>query len=279
MTTPIRGIVADPAFPIVSPELMARIAQARRDHFVSRVNNVMRLAGNPLGAEVRHFGAITAVMLRKKPRLLPNLTIGLGPGSESAVGAAQRWYQRHRQAWELEVVPVPEPSGLLQYLNARRFYQSSFATVLYGLTAHVRALLFSEMLVREVPPDEFARLMVEIDGTPEAERGFMLQLRAAEFAHDWRGYVAFVDGLPAARAALWMGAGVAVLGFAETRPEYRSRGCQTALIRQRIADAAHAGCDLVISQTAVGSTSQRNMERAGLRVAFTKVNWKQRNGR
>jgi len=47
-----------------------------------------------------------------------------------------------------------------------------------------------------------------------------------------------------------------------------------ALIQQRIVDAAHAGCTLVVTQTRAGTTSQRNMERAGLRVAYTKTIWR-----
>lgn len=43
-----------------------------------------------------------------------------------------------------------------------------------------------------------------------------------------------------------------------------------------MADAAELGCDLVAAQAAVGSTSQHNMERAGLRIAFSRAFWLQR---
>ncbi len=49
---------------------------------------------------------------------------------------------------------------------------------------------------------------------------------------------------------------------------------QTALIAVRIAEAEAAGCDLVCSQAAFGSPSQRNLERAGLSVAYTKAVWR-----
>jgi hypothetical protein len=52
----------------------------------------------------------------------------------------------------------------------------------------------------------------------------------------------------------------------------RARGIHLALTNRRIADAAKAGCDLVISYTGgFGTTSQNNMERAGLRIAHTRV--------
>jgi GNAT superfamily N-acetyltransferase len=56
-------------------------------------------------------------------------------------------------------------------------------------------------------------------------------------------------------------------------PDYRGRGCQAALLRRRIDDAAAAGCELVASQLPFGSGAQRNVERAGLRVACTKAIW------
>jgi len=49
-------------------------------------------------------------------------------------------------------------------------------------------------------------------------------------------------------------------------------GCvQTALLGARIAWAAARGCDLAVSITAPASISQRNIERAGFRVAYTRT--------
>jgi GNAT superfamily N-acetyltransferase len=83
-----------------------------------------------------------------------------------------------------------------------------------------------------------------------------------------------VDGTPAAAGALVVHEGVGYLADAATDPRFRGRGCQTALIRRRIADAALAGCDLVAAQAEFGSTSQRNLERGGLRICCTKAVWR-----
>jgi hypothetical protein len=48
---------------------------------------------------------------------------------------------------------------------------------------------------------------------------------------------------------------------------------QTALIRHRLAAARDSGCDLAAGHAAVGSVSQRTMERCGLQLAFTKALW------
>ncbi len=56
-------------------------------------------------------------------------------------------------------------------------------------------------------------------------------------------------------------------------PEFRGRGCQTTLLQRRLADAAAAGATLAIAEASPGSISQRNMERTGLRTAYTKAIW------
>jgi hypothetical protein len=44
-----------------------------------------------------------------------------------------------------------------------------------------------------------------------------------------------------------------------------------ALLQARLAAARRAGCDLAVVGTSPGSDSQRNIERAGFTLAYTKV--------
>jgi GNAT superfamily N-acetyltransferase len=64
---------------------------------------------------------------------------------------------------------------------------------------------------------------------------------------------------------------IASLFGAATLPEHRRQGVQTALIAKRLQEAAHAGCEYAVVSTMPGSGSQRNMERRGFRLAYTKV--------
>src|SRR5204863_1719207 len=57
----------------------------------------------------------------------------------------------------------------------------------------------------------------------------------------WRLYLARIDGTPAAAAKLFLYDKVGYFADASTRPEYRGRGLQTALLRHRAAFAAIAG--------------------------------------
>ena len=91
-----------------------------------------------------------------------------------------------------------------------------------------------------------------------------------------KGNVCFVaewNGHPIAAAALGMHDGVAMLAGASTDPAFRGRGAQAALLDARLRHAASAGCDIAMMGAAPGSASQRNGERQGFRIAYTRIKW------
>ncbi len=83
-------------------------------------------------------------------------------------------------------------------------------------------------------------------------------------------FLARIGGEAAGGAAMFLHDGVAELGGAATRPAFRRRGVQSALVRARLIAAHELGCDMAVVVTARGSASQRNLERAGFRLAYTK---------
>ncbi len=84
-------------------------------------------------------------------------------------------------------------------------------------------------------------------------------------------FLARVAGTPVGGAALLVRAGLATLFSASTLPAYRGQGVQAALLQARLAMAAAAGCDLAIVITVPGTISQRNVQRAGFQLIYTKV--------
>jgi len=108
------------------------------------------------------------------------------------------------------------------------------------------------------------------DGAPEAFRGLIAPLYQME---DALAFVATVDGAPVA-----CGTGIVIhehrvfaLCGAGTLAPYRGRGLQTALLQARMSAALQAGCEYAVVVTQGGSSSQRNVERLGFRVAYSKV--------
>jgi hypothetical protein len=86
-------------------------------------------------------------------------------------------------------------------------------------------------------------------------------------------FLAELDGRPVATGAMTVCDGVAVLVGASTVPEARRRGAQLALLGARLRYAADNGCDIAVMGAQPGSGSQRNAERQGFRVAYTRTKW------
>ena len=86
-------------------------------------------------------------------------------------------------------------------------------------------------------------------------------------------FLAELDGQAIAAGALSMTDGVALLAGASTIPEGRRQGAQLALLEARLRYAAEQGCDLAMMCAAPGSASQRNAERQGFRIAYTRIKW------
>lgn len=84
-------------------------------------------------------------------------------------------------------------------------------------------------------------------------------------------FIADVDGLPAATAALSAVEGVAALHGTATLPEFQRRGVQTALLAHRLKIAAQAGADLASVFVTPGTGSERNVERAGFRLVGARL--------
>jgi hypothetical protein len=86
-------------------------------------------------------------------------------------------------------------------------------------------------------------------------------------------FFAEIDGRPVGTGALVMHDGVALLAGASTIPEARRQGAQNALLTARLRHAAAEGCDLAMMCATPGSASQRNAERQGFRIAYTRTKW------
>ncbi len=86
-------------------------------------------------------------------------------------------------------------------------------------------------------------------------------------------FLAELDGQAIATGAMSICNGVALLAGASTIPEGRKQGAQSALLDSRLRYAAEQGCDLAMMCAAPGSASQRNAQRQGFCIAYTRIKW------
>lgn len=166
----------------------------------------------------------------------------------------------------------------LQLLCARNYRPVEISNVLCRPVERPTAEQQSAVTVRVVAPDE-AQLWSNISARgwshehPEL-RDFLLDLGAVAAARD--DSLCFLgehDGEPGAAGVLCIHDGVALLGGSATVPELRRRGLQSALLHERMCYAFDHGCDLAMIVVQPGSDSQRNAERKGFRIAYTRTKW------
>ena len=104
---------------------------------------------------------------------------------------------------------------------------------------------------------------------------FLKQFGALAFAREHSvNFIAELDGQPGATGSLCLHDGVALFAGASTIPEMRRRGLQAALLEARKRYAFEHGYQLAMMVTESGSQSQRNAERKGFRIAYTRIKWR-----
>jgi hypothetical protein len=265
--------------PVMTEELSARLERSEAGFWAARLASVRRYEDNPLGVEIRQFGEATAFIVQALPHPMLNRVIGLTAGDKEVLEDVLSWYHDHGMRCRVDITPFAHSQGLLARLTERGLALSGFQTVLYGVPEAKAHLLPEGVTVQRLDPadrERFVDLRLEMADVSETDRAFWKGITAVEYSDPgWRCYVASVDGVPAGIGALYVRDGVGSLAADGTLVAHRGRGCQSALLHARIVDAAASGCELVAAQAEPGAVSQRNIERAGLRTAYTRAIWKE----
>jgi len=111
-------------------------------------------------------------------------------------------------------------------------------------------------------------------GNPEL-LGLLEQFGSLAFAREASvNFIAELDGKPGATGMLCLHDGVALFAGASTIPEMRRCGLQASLLEARMRYAYEHRCPLAMMVTEAGSQSQRNAERKGFRIAYTRTKWR-----
>lgn len=90
-------------------------------------------------------------------------------------------------------------------------------------------------------------------------------------------FIAELDNRAIATGTLYIYDDVALLAGASTIPEGRRQGAQNALLAARLNYARERGCKIATMGALPGSQSQRNAEKNGFRIAYTRTKWQLKN--
>lgn len=209
-------------------------------------------------------------------------TFGLGlfaEAGEAEFDALEAFFRQRGAEVNHEISPLGAPA-LLPHLNGRGYLPVEFTSVMFrpvagGLPSAPAA---EALRVRRIEADEadlWARVAAE-GWSSEAPELVAFLLEMGQISARAAGtfcFLAELDGQPVAAGGLSIGEGTALLAGASTIASARRRGAQRALLEARLRFAAEQGCDLVMIGAQPGSASQRNAERQGFRVAYTRIKW------
>lgn len=210
-------------------------------------------------------------------------TFGLGmfqPVEETDLDQTEEFYRSRGAEVFHEVCPLADQS-VFTLIGERGYKPVEFSNVLYqpiSMDLRLQATRNENIKVRLIEKDE-----VEL-WADTAFEGWSEFTEIADFLRDLGrvtarskslAFIAELEGKPIATGALTIAGDVALLAGASTVPTARRQGAQLALLEERLRYAATRGCTVAMMVTLPGSGSQRNAERHGFRIAYTRTKWKQ----
>jgi hypothetical protein len=210
-------------------------------------------------------------------------TFGLGI-FENASGAdldkiESFFRERHSDVFH-EVSPMTDPS-LMFLLNGRGYKPVEMTSVMYR---EIDAASDSSdehkpgLKARAIDESE-ADLWADTAASGWASEGeeladFIRQFgKIAARASGGHPFLAELDGRPIAAGGLQIYDDVCILAGAATVPDARRLGAQNELLKERLRYAAGVGCRFAMMCALPGSQSQKNAQKNGFNIAYTRTKW------
>jgi GNAT superfamily N-acetyltransferase len=230
-----------------------------------------------IGGAVERVAGAYAVFAGADSPISRTIGLGLdGPVAPSEIEQAEEFYRSRQSKVQIDVCPLADAS-LKGLLNERGYQLGEFNNIwsqpLARYAAHDAPA--AGVSVREaVQADADAWISAVSGGF--AERDDLteddLQIATVFFREPGtRCFLSLVDGQPAGGGAMFIHENVAAFFSGSTLAGARGRGAQTALLHARLRAAREAGCELALIKTMPGNASQRNVQRAGFQLAYTKA--------
>ena len=210
-------------------------------------------------------------------------TFGLGvfwPVTEEDMNKVEDFFRSRGAEVFHEVCPLADKSAFL-LLSERGYKPIEFSNVLYRpISPDLRldAPRNEEVKIRVIEMNErelWARTAFEGWSEFTEVADFLREMGLVTTRSKALLFLAKLQGNPIATGALTIHGDVALLAGASAITGARRQGAQLALLEERLRYAARQGCTVAMMATLPGSGSQRNAERHGFRIAYTRTKWGQ----
>ncbi|HMQ02588.1 MAG TPA: GNAT family N-acetyltransferase [Pyrinomonadaceae bacterium] len=210
-------------------------------------------------------------------------TFGLGMFEDATnehLDALEAFYKKRSAPVFHEVSPMADQS-ILPLLGERGYRPIELTSVMYQELGGAKPKLpplNSNITARVIEPDE-ADLWAEVASRGWATEHPMLgefMLAFGKITARTSGghpFLAVLEGKPIAAGGFAIYDDVCILSGAATIPEARRQGAQNALLSARLDHAAANGCALAMMCALPGSQSQKNAQKNGFNIAYTRIKW------
>jgi len=247
----------------------------------------LTVPGNAEGYALYRDGPIRAVLSTNPRAGWATQAFGATGQPPDALRRLVEFFNARRAPARLRIVPDGFTEAHADALSALGLRQVAFHTILWAALPLPLAVPgaadspSNSVDIREVSTtaeqDAHIDILLGVYGVPAEIIDRLRPLRRAWFGSPGRRfYLAWVDGQPAAGAALYWRDELAYLESAGTLPAHRRRGLQRALVQRRIVDATALGCRIIIGGAEFENESRTNQMACGLSVAYTAAVWRQR---
>ena len=214
-----------------------------------------------------------------------NKVLGLGLGSpveDADLDAIEAFYDERGIPVQIELCPLAVP-GLAARLTKRGYQLQAFENELVRSIGTERVPERGPRVTRSTPDQDDLWLHVAASGfaaadgsgatapAPPADLLENIKKVMSGFIHpDFERLLVWVDGEPAGAANAYVIDGVLGIAGTATLPAFRKRGVQQAVVAHAL-NGGVGRAELAMATTEPGSISQRNFERFGFQVIYTRA--------
>ncbi|MDQ6418879.1 GNAT family N-acetyltransferase [Paenibacillus sp. LHD-117] len=238
-------------------------------------NAIRALSGVEKRLEAKRIGETTLLIERTAPdSVYYNRVKGFGPADLPELDDILAAYEGFAPSFDMAPPNMTEDIGIA--LTERGYAPAEQLAFLYTERSEdwqAGSLFHIERVTDAAAADTFIEWIVLSNPGLNINEATIARTRDCFHAPNFRNYMIRIDDHPAAMGSMFLHGEEGYIANDYTFPDFRGRGCQSALLKARMHDAAELGLKRLYTDVEFGSVSHGNMEKAGFRLAYVNTIW------
>ena len=262
-------------------ELITAIEDVHAHYMYSRVQVMSKITGNPFVAACRNIHGRFCSSIQNPASVLLNRAGGFHELNEQQLVEIIDWYKEQKLTPKITVIPDFHLANFLKLLKSKKFKAAKmWNTAELFAPADAFPMVKPHEEIRISQPETkaelniFANIYTESFNFPsKLKEGMGKNVIELSKDKNTKLYIGYIGDQPASVGILHIFEKSGYLAMTGTLKKFRKRGLHTAMIHHRIKEAKKAKVRLISGSARVGSTSQKNMERNGLKFSHIQQTW------